>query len=183
MKLYSPLTRIVRDRSAQAMIEFVFVVLILVVLMFGLIDFGRFLTTRQVLINVSREGSNLALRQLDLTNAVASVIASANPLTFNNGGAGAKGRVIITEVTNSNSFNVITGQAWGGGLNAGAAPSKIGSAINQKITMPNGITGIPQLNDKVYITEVYYTFQPITPIGQLLKFTLPTQFYDVAYFL
>jgi Flp pilus assembly protein TadG len=180
MNLLALFARIFRDRSAQAMVEFVFVVLILVVLLFGLIDFSRYISTRQTLINISREGSNLALRQLDLSNAVASVITSASPLTINNATA-PNGRVIITEVTNSNNVNIITDQYFSkGGL---TASSKIGNVVGGPATMPTGITGIPQLNDKVYITEVYYTFQPITPIGQLLKFALPTQFYDVAYFL
>jgi Flp pilus assembly protein TadG len=181
MKLPPSLARIFRDCSAQAMVEFVFVVLILVVLMFGLIDFSRFISTRQTLINVSREGSNLALRQTDLSNAVVAVVQSASSLTINNAGAGPKGRVIITEVTNNGTATIITGQYAQGGLTS--VSSKIGTGVNTPVTMPAGITGIPQPNDKVYITEVYYTFQPITPIGQLLKFALPTQFYDVAYFL
>ena len=181
MKLSNSLVRAIRGRSAQALIEFVFVVVVLVVLTFGLIDFSRFLTTRQTLINVSREGSNLSLRQTSLSNAVTAVIASASPLTIANTGSGPKGRVIITEVSRSNTVNVITDQYAAGGLTT--AVSKFGTGINRQVTMPAGVTGIPQPNDKVYITEVYYTFQPITPIGRLLNFALPSQFYDVAYFL
>jgi Flp pilus assembly protein TadG len=159
----------------------VFEVMILVVLLFGLIDFSRFLTTRQTLINVSREGSNLSLRQTSLSNAVVAVIASASPLTIGNTGSGSKGRVIITEVTSINNANRITDQHAQGGLTT--ASSKIGTGIGSSATMPAGVTGIPQPGDKVYITEVYYTFQPITPIGTLVNIALPTQFYDVAYFL
>ena len=41
----------------------------------------------------------------------------------------------------------------------------------------------PQLNQTVYVTEVFYSFQAITPIGNFLSKTLlPTQLYNVAYF-
>jgi Flp pilus assembly protein TadG len=181
MRLLNPPARAVRDRSGQAFVEFAFAVMILVVLLFGLIDFSRFLTTRQTLINVSREGSNLSLRQTSLSNAVAAVIASASPLTIGNTGSGPKGRVIITEVTSISNGNRITDQYAQGGLTT--ASSKIGTGINSPATMPAGVTGIPLPGDKVYITEVYYTFSPVTPIGKLVNIALPTQFYDVAYFL
>jgi Flp pilus assembly protein TadG len=172
----SPAHRI-HDQSGQASVEFVFAVLILTVLVFGLIDFSRFIDTRQTLISVSRDGSNLALRQTDLTNAVAAVIAAASPLTINNMGTGPKGYVIITEVTKNNNVNKIAK----GGLTG--VSSKIGTGVNQPATMPANVVGIPQPNDRVYITEVYYSYQPITPIGKLLKATLPTQIYDIAYFM
>jgi Flp pilus assembly protein TadG len=181
MRLLNPLARAVRNRSGQALVEFVFELMILLVLLFGLIDVGRFLTARQTLINVSREGSNLSLRQTSLSNAVAAVIASASPLTIGNTGSGSTGRVIITEVTSINNVNTITDQYAQGGLTT--VSSKIGTGISNPATMPSGVTGIPQPDDKVYITEVYYTFEPITPIGRLVQIALPTQLYDVAYFL
>ena len=43
--------------------------------------------------------------------------------------------------------------------------------------------GAQQLNQTVYVTEVFYNFQAITPIGNFLSKTfLPSQLYDVAYF-
>ena len=34
----------------------------------------------------------------------------------------------------------------------------------------------------VYITEVFYSYQPITPIGSLLGIVMPSTLYEVAYF-
>jgi len=34
----------------------------------------------------------------------------------------------------------------------------------------------------MYITEVFYTFAPITPVGKMLNFVMPSTLYQVAYF-
>ena len=94
-----------RLRSGQALVEFVFVAATLLLLFFGLIDFCRAISTRQVITNLSREGSNLASRTSTISNAVAAVIAADDPLDIN-----AHGRVIITAVALSNRMAVITAQ-------------------------------------------------------------------------
>jgi Flp pilus assembly protein TadG len=146
----------------------------LLVLVFGLIDFGRLIYERQVLTNLSREGSNLASRGTTLTNTLAAVIASANPLDLN-----AKGYVIVTEVFNRSGVMIITNQIAQGGV---SAPSKIGtgkgSAANVPVTSPQ----IPPAGQRLYVTEVFYSYRPITPVGQLMGFAFPSRLYDVSYF-
>ena len=167
-------------RSGQAMIELALVVMVLVVMVFGVIDFSRAIYERQVITNLTREGSNLAARGVgdspaeSITNAVNSVIASANPLDLN-----TKGRVIISAVVNSNGIFRVTAQLSKGGI---TATSKVRSGTGVPAAMPATTPVIPQPNQTTYVTEVYYNFVPITPIGRLLKKTLPAQLYDVAYF-
>src|SRR5260221_14394040 len=92
-----------RERSGQALIEFMFVAFILLFMLFGMIDFCRAISTRQVLINLSREGANLAASgtgstpDAAISNAIAAVIAGANPLNVY-----SNGLVIITAAFNSN---------------------------------------------------------------------------------
>src|SRR5271169_6089739 len=92
-----------RDRSGQALIEFMFVGFILLFMLFGMIDFCRAISTRQVLINLSREAANLAARgtgstaDASIQNAINAVIAGAAPLSI-----ATNGLVIITAVLNSN---------------------------------------------------------------------------------
>lgn len=173
-----------RDRSGQALIEFMFVGFILLFMVFGMIDFCRAISTRQVMINLSREGANLAARGSGSTaddaisNAISAVIGAAAPLDIN-----AKGRVIITAVQNDGTKFLITNQVSEGGTMT--AVSKVGTGVGSTATMPKVATAadaIPQPNQTAYVTEVFYTFKSITPIGRLVNLTLPSQLYDAAYF-
>ncbi|MEI6085327.1 MAG: TadE family protein [Verrucomicrobiota bacterium] len=167
-------------RSGQAMIEFALITMMLVVLLFGVIDFSRAIYERQVITSLTREGSNLAARGAgnsaaeSITNAVDAVIASANPLKIN-----TKGRVVISAVLNSNGIFRVTAQLSKGGINV---ISKVRTGPGVPSTMPATNPVIPRQNQTTYVTEVFYNFVPITPVGKLLKIILPTQFYDVAYF-
>jgi Flp pilus assembly protein TadG len=172
------------DRSGQAFIEFTFVAIILVLMMFGLIDFGRAIYERQVITNISREGSNLAARGSGnstddiMTNAVNAVIASASPLNIN-----TKGRVIISTVTASNGQFRVLNQVSKGGLATNSFTSHLRTGTGTFATMPVTTSPqIPQTNQTMFVTEVFYSFVPITPVGKLLKITLPSQLYDAAYF-
>jgi Flp pilus assembly protein TadG len=159
----------------QALIELAAVLMMLSVLVFGLIDFGRFIYERQILVNVTREGANLISRGTTMTNALTAVINSAAPLVL----SGTKGRVIMTAVTNSNNIYRITAQVAQGGL---SAASKIGT-LNGTATFPiTTAVPVPQPQQTLYVAEVYYSFVPITPVGKLLKLTMPTRIYDVAFF-
>jgi Flp pilus assembly protein TadG len=173
-----------RCRSGQALVEFLFVVLALMVLLFGMIDFCRALSTWQVMVNISREGSNLAARgngattDAVISNALGMVITNAAPLNIN-----TKGKVIISAVLNTGKAFLITDQIAEGPL---AGTSKIGSLSNNA-TMPftespTDSGAIPQPNQTLFVTEVFYSYTAVTPVGRIVGFTLPTTLYDAAYF-
>jgi Flp pilus assembly protein TadG len=172
-----------RARSGQALIEFMFVGFILLFMLFGMIDFCRAISTRQVLINLSRESANLAARGTgstadeSISNAIAAVIAGSAPLTM-----ATNGLVIISAVFNDNGSYIVTNQVIEGGLSNSAtsriAPGGIGSTPN----MPATAVQIPQTNQTMFISEVFYNYQPATPIGKLLNFNMTNNLYDVAFF-
>lgn len=163
-----------RGQAGTALVEFVFVVMILVAMTFGVIDFCRVISTRQVMINLTREGSNLASRSTPITNTVNAIMASAAPLKID-----TKGRIIVTAVLNNNGKLEISDQLSKGGV---AATSKIGTGVKKLAKMPPTTIPVPRSGQKVYVTELFYSFQPITPIGKILNLVLPTQLYEVAYF-
>jgi Flp pilus assembly protein TadG len=162
-----------RNNAGQALVEMTLVTFMLVALLFGLIDFGRAIMMRQIVVNISREAANLASRGTDLTNALKAVTGSAKPLNIN-----ANGYVILTVVTrNADRVAKIVDQEFSGGVRAN---SKIGMGKGNAAILPND--GIPAVNQTLVAAEVFYRFAPITPIGKLLGIGSLSQLYDVAYF-
>jgi Flp pilus assembly protein TadG len=162
-------------QTGQAMIEFAVAAVLLMVLVFGLIDFGRALNFMQVMSGLSRQGSNLASRGDTLQEAAQGVISGEAPLDLTD-----NGEVIVTSVTNLNGSNMITGQQTQGAL---TLPSQVGQGVGTAAT--GALAGsLPMLQSgrTVFVTEVYYTFQPITPIGNITHLVLPSTLYEAAYF-
>ena len=173
--------------SGVAVLEFAFVALIMITMVFGIIDFSRAIYQKQVITHLTREGSNLASRSTSgtpLTDAANAVINGATPLNLN-----TDGYVIVTAVENTSGTCSITGQFSLGGK---PATSKIGSPSRRrgggyttpKLPQPCSATGtgLPQNGQTMYVTEVFYNYSPLTPVGSLLNVVMPTQLYDVAYF-
>ena len=160
------------DDSGQALVEFAVAVLMVLILVFGLIDFARAIYDQQVITNLTGEGCSLSSRGTSLTDTAAAVLLSAAPLDL-----GASGRVIVTSIYNNAGTLQVTGQVSQGGY---VAASKVG-IVGGLAHLPSA--AVPQPSQTVFVTEVYYQYSSLTPIGKLLSTAiLPTQMYDVAYY-
>ncbi len=179
--------KINREESGQALVELAFALVLLCVFVSGIIDFGRAIYDVEVMKNLVGEGSSMASRTTTLPMTVTTLV--------NDAGAdinlGTQGCVIVTSVTNnpSGSGQVVTGQASQCAI---AATSKVGclkgqgscgsssailpqAAVNALATEPTG--------SSIYVTEIYYTYNTVTPIvGLLGTSVLPSQLYSVAYY-
>jgi len=157
------------------------IVVILAIMVMGLADYGRLFVVRQMMLNASREGANLAARGTTLSNAVSAMVATAPAMLFTNG----YGRIIASTVTRSSSgVATVTGQVKFGATNFS---SRIGNlnASGSAVTLPSN--QLPQTNQTLYVTEVFYPFTPATPVANLMRFmstnsAMPTSLYDVTYF-
>ena len=160
--------------SGQATVEFAVVATVLLVLVLALVDFSRALYDLQVMVGLTRQGSNLASRGDTLPQAASAVVSGDAPLNL-----ASNGQVIVTSVMNTGGVNQITGQASQGGT---SNKSKIGSTVGSKATIPTAATTMLQPGQTIYITEVFFTYKPITPIGNFIKMVLPSTLYEAAYF-
>jgi TadE-like protein len=168
----------------QALLELLPVMLVLLTLTFAVIDFGRAIWQLQVVTGLTREGSNLASRNTSLIDSAAAVMSDGRAVLNP-----ANSEVIITSVKNvgsaANPSFVIIDQYPTGNL---LATSKIGTYTGigiQTATLPPAPTvaaTIPQPGDTIYVTEIFSSFSPITPLGAFVNYTMPSTLYDVAYF-
>ncbi len=163
---------IMADDSGQALVEFAIAALMVIILVLGLIDFGRAIYDQQVITNLTGEGCSLSSRGTTLTDTASAVVLSAAPLNLS-----TSGRVIVTSIYNNSGTLQITGQVSQGGISATSRVGTMGGIAH----LPSA--AVPQPSQTVFVTEVYYQYSPITHIGKLLSTSiLPTQLYDVAYY-
>jgi hypothetical protein len=156
-------------------VEFAMVVVIMLLLLMGIVDYGRIMMTRQVLVNVTREGSNLACRGVGTTNVVNTLVISAQPLNI-----ASNGYVILSTVTrDSSGIAHVIAQVTSGGMISTSKVGRVGYS-GSAVHLPNN--QVPQTNQSIYVTEVFYRFQPATPIGNFLRTSLNGSLYDAAFF-
>jgi Flp pilus assembly protein TadG len=113
------------SERGQAILEFVPVMILMLTMTFAVVDFSYLIWQHQIIIGLTREGSNLASRDTSLALAAQSVINDGAALNLKN-----NGKVIITTVQNigtaSSSNFVITGQ-YSLGNGSKSATSKFGT--------------------------------------------------------
>jgi Flp pilus assembly protein TadG len=164
-------------RSGQSLIEFTLMAAALLVLVFGIIDIGRALSQRQILINLSREGANLASRGTSVTNTVDALVVSANPLNIAN-----DGRIILTVIQRQQDLTLkVVDQYARGGLSDRSRVAPLGLITpSATIKIPNNV--IPQPDQLLTVAEVFHTYTAITPLGRFVAVAIPSPQYDAAYF-
>jgi Flp pilus assembly protein TadG len=166
--------------SGQAVVEFAMIATLLLILLCASIDFGRALNYVQGLIELTRQGSMLASRGSTLTEAATAVMAGQSSLDMTN-----NGKVIITAVTNNKNALTISGQTTqgsGGPSCSSGCSSVVGSGVGSAATIPAAAAATIQSGQTLYVTEIYYSFAPITPLGRLTPVIMPSKLYESAYF-
>jgi Flp pilus assembly protein TadG len=164
------------DERGLALVELAICLPVLLVLVFGLIDFSQIIYDDEQITGLSRQGSDLASRGTSLTSTVSALVVQGAPLNI-----GTNGRIILTEVAyNSSNIPQIVAQAESpAGISVSSA---VGSGVGNSANMPPSSSTVLAAGQTLYITEVFYSYSPITPVGGLLHKSLASTLYDVAYF-
>lgn len=165
-----------KDDRGGALVELTITLPLLLTLAFGLIDFSQIILDELVMSGLTRQGSDLASRGTTLNNTVSALGTQGASLNI-----GTNGRIIVTAVANDSSgtTRVIDQVESATGI---SVASSVGSVIGNQATMPSSASTALNAGQTLYVTEVFYSYTPMTPIGAFLKTSLASTLYGVAYF-
>jgi hypothetical protein len=157
------------------LIEFCVILPVLVVMLFAIIDFGLFIRARLIITNVTREGGNLASRDIKSGNDLIALLqSSASPLDLKN----ELGRIYISTIDaalTQGSLPVVSSKIQAGNLNkasgippkgSSAAPLGLTSAIYDHLVYRTA-TKTADING-VTVVETFYKYKPITPLPRFI---------------
>ena len=178
-------TKITAEESGQALLELAFALVAMLVVIFGIVDFGRAIYDVQVLKNLAGEGSSMASRGTDLATTATTVGSYAgSDISISSNGC-----VIVTSVTNQGGTLTVTGQASYCGISATSkigCVQGVGGCVSGNPTLPSAAStalSAEASGSSLFVTEIYYNFSTVTPVSALLGGTsLPTQFYTATYY-
>jgi Flp pilus assembly protein TadG len=166
------------DEGGAAIVELALCLSMLLVMVFGLVDFSQMIYDHQMMSGLTRQGSNLALRGgVTLQQVVTALEVQGAPMNI-----GTKGRIIVTAVWNDPTTGnpVIEDQYESpSGI---AATSVIGTGKGNSAAVPAGATSLLNAGQILYVTEVFYSYSPMTPVGGFIKKSLASTLYESAYF-
>jgi Flp pilus assembly protein TadG len=151
-----PLARL-GGMTGQSAVELALVLPILVTLALGIFDLSRAVRANNILINVSREGANLAARttrsSISAEDLMNSLAATAQPLVLAD-----KGMLFITELRRNRAgkLEIVSQEGW----------SRNSGEIGTRVTLANAqskyLGDIPvAVGQSVYIFEAGYVYRPL----------------------
>lgn len=148
-----------RDAGGAVIAEFAMAFPILLTLVLGGVEIGRYVLLEQKLESVAVETADLvaqtnstSITTAELNNIFAAVSHIMLPFTL-----GTSGKVVVTAVSKSNGGAItVNWQRAGGGTGSGT--SHVG-APGQTATLPAGFT--VRDGEAVIVSEVFFNYQPM----------------------
>jgi hypothetical protein len=165
-----------------AAVELALILPLLLVMVFGIIDFGRLIQANLIVTNVSREGGNMASRGFKSGDDLISMLqSSGTPLDLN-----GSGRIYVSRIKAGTSRT-----APNPSIDPQFSKGNLGISSNILSGLPHlGLSdGLyrhlvfedsQQASDiaEIWVVEVYYKYKPITPLPNFIAGILVTPGYD-----
>jgi TadE-like protein len=180
------------------MVEFAMVLPLVLMMVLGVVELGYALLHEHVVTKLTREGSNLISRDTSLADAAAAMQTMASaPVNFSNGstlifsvvkmgvttGTTNYGKAILYQRYQFGALSATSTLTTVGNGSFGSAPdyqanNSDGDSNLQVTNLPANLLGPTGI---VYVTEIFTTHAPITPLASL-GISLPPTLYSIAYF-
>lgn len=164
------------DEQGAALLELALCLFMLLVLVFGIIDFSQMIYDHQMMCGLTRQGSDLASRGTTLATTGAALEIQGAGMNI-----GTNGRIILTAVSNDSKGNAQVVDQWISATGISAS-SAIGTGVGNPATMPASASTALNAGQTLYVTEVFYSYSPMTPIGGFLKKSIASTLYETAFF-
>jgi hypothetical protein len=163
--------RVLWDRRGQALAEFALVLPLLLLILLGLVEYGRMISVSHSMSRVSREGANIASRGTGLDTVLAVVLKNSADI-----GLPARGGAIVSRIRVDRSVPVVLQQI--------AAPGLEGkSRIGDEGTQVDVLVGLGLDEGSTHYTvEMFYDYRTITPLPRIVERLFPVDLYDRAVF-
>jgi hypothetical protein len=162
---------ILRRNKGTALIEFCFILPILVIMVLFVIDFGRLIQARLIVTNVAREGGNLASRGWKTGTDLFTILqSSTTPLNLQ----GGDGRIYVSSIEAAQSEDdlpSISSQDNDGNLGVDSGiyegePMGLTQELYGHLVF-NVQNQAPDIN-RVTVVEIFYLYRPITPLPRFI---------------
>jgi hypothetical protein len=149
-----------RDRTGQGLVELALLLPVLVVLTLGLIDLSRAIHAHNCIVNMSREGANLASRSMLIHDRqgrqmiMNSLAGTAQALDMK-----SNGMMYLIRVRNDGGIRDLNSEPWKQRRDGPA------SAVDET-TLPNYLGNISiGPRDEIWICEVFYQYRSMFARG------------------
>jgi hypothetical protein len=170
-RLRRALARLRREESGQDLVELVMVTPLLLMFVFGIIEFGSILDSQQAVSYLTREGANIASRGTPLDTVLAVTIRNGGSIDLENHGGAVVSRVQI-DGESASIEEQVSSPGYSTSSRFGAEGDAVGAIEN--LTLADGAS--------VYVVEIFFERPMITPIQNLISGSIPTVLYDRAVF-
>ena len=170
------IVRKLRSQKGMATVEFAAIASMMLLMVFVIIDFGSLIQAQAVVTNISREGGNLASRDLkngpDLLNLLE---ASSSPLDFESNPT--KFKMYLAKVdagTSSGTPDPTCTVQESGTLQGNGVVSPAASGT---CDLPSNLYDLQRFDDFIQtspvsqftVVKVYYAHKPMTPMEEMFK--------------
>ena len=159
------------DERGQSLIEFALLGPILVILLLGLVEFGRAIDSTHSLTTLSREAANLAARGTPLDTVADLVMSGGSDI-----GLPTFGGVIVSDVRVDTGAVTVHAQVARGGYAGRSRLGEVGerAPLLETLGLVDGQTR--------YLVELFFRHAHVTPLRNLLGFGVPDTLYTRAMF-
>ncbi|MFQ5528797.1 MAG: TadE/TadG family type IV pilus assembly protein [Gemmatimonadota bacterium] len=163
--------RILRDESGQDLAETAIILPFLLVLALGVVEFGSVFGTSHTLTSLGREGANIAARGAPLDTVNALMLENGAEINLMSHGGSITSRIVVQD-----SVPTIAAQ---GATDTYAGRSRLGNPGEPAAGL-SSLAGAEGAS--FYVVELFYVYDDRTPLGSILKTSVPDTLYTRAVF-